>query len=62
MFHAWIFQHMMKMDMTTELIVDVYPMSQFTKSWDEREGEVFFHIDIANEPRAIADGYEWDDL
>ena len=46
-------------DLKTEVIVDVYPASQLLAGWGKRKGEVFYHIDIVNEPKAIADGYEW---
>ena len=47
-------------DLKTEVVVDVYPASQMLAGWGKRKGEVFYHIDIVNEPKAIAEGYEWE--
>ena len=44
-------------DLKTEVIIDVYPASQMLAGWGNRKGEVFYHIDIVNEPKAIAEGY-----
>ncbi len=49
-------------DLTTEVIIDMFPTDQLLVRWDKRTGEVFYHIDIVNEPKAIADGYEWEDI
>ncbi|MBR6982068.1 MAG: DUF5067 domain-containing protein [Ruminococcus sp.] len=48
-------------DLTTEVIIDMFPADQLLVRWDKRQGEIFYHIDIVNEPKAIADGYEWED-
>ena len=48
-------------DLTTEVIIDMFQTDQLLARWDQRKGEIFYHIDIVNEPKAIADGYTWEE-
>lgn len=47
-------------DTKTEVVIYVYPASQMLAGWGNRKGEVFYHVDIVNEPKAIVEGYEWE--
>ena len=49
-------------DPKTEVVIDMFPTDQLLVRWDKRTGEIFYHIDIVNEPKAIADGYEWEGI
>ena len=44
-----------------EVVVQLTPTSQVLKKWNERDGKIYYHLDIVNEPKKIADGYEWED-